>query len=129
MKVTLYILVSLIITGCSFNKEAYTQLKENKSSYSKLKMTKAVLVNSAVIYVTYNKESQSFKVELNSREAEEEIYIQKCLVNKKEAIVEVLTNSTYKWQKSFIVYSSVSPKKSTTLSCTLNIGDRFRVIF
>ena len=129
LKIAIYILTIFIITGCSYNKEVYTQLKENKSNYNKLKMTKAVLVKSAVVYVTYNKKSQSFKVELNSREPEEEIDIQKCLVNKKATTVEIFNSSTYQWQKSFIVYSLVTPKKSIILSCTLSSGDRFTVTF
>lgn len=128
-KVILYIFATILVVGCSSKNEAVAQLNANKNSYKKLKMTKALLVKSAVIYVTYNKESQSFKVELNSREPEEETDIQKCLVNKTKAIVEALKSSTYQWQNSFIVYSSVTPKKSTTLSCTLSSGDRFSVTF
>ena len=129
MKVALYILVILLMVGCSLKNEVYTQLKENKNSYKKLKMTKALLVKSAVLYVTYNKDSQSFKIELNSREEEAEVYIQKCLINKQVATVEAFNTTAYEWQKSFRVYSSISPKKSTILSCILSSGDRFRVIF
>ncbi len=128
MKIAIYILTIFLITACSSKNEAYNQLNRNKSSYNKLKMTKTVLLKSTIVYVTYNKDSKNFKVELNSRDREVDISLQKCLINKKEAIVEP-SSSTYKWQNSYIVYSSTSTKQSNLLNCALNSGDRFSLTF
>ena len=128
IKAVLYIFITILIVGCSSKNEAFAQLNRNKSSYNKLKMTKTVLVKSAIVHVTYNKKSNNFKVELNSRDREVDISLQKCLINKKEAIVEP-SSSSYKWQNSYIVYSSTSTNKSNLLSCTLNSGDRFSLTF
>ncbi len=127
MKVSLCLLTIFLITACSSKNEAFKQLNSNKNSYNKLKMTKTALLKSAVVYVTYNKDSKNFKVELNSRDRED-ISLQKCLIDKKEAIIEP-ASSSYKWQNSFMVYSSTSTKKSNLLSCTLTSGDRFSFIF
>jgi len=126
MKIAIYILTIFLITACSSKNEAYNQLNSNKSSYIKLKMTKTALLKSAIVYATYNKDSKSFKVELNSRDRED-ISLQKCLINKKEAIIEP-DSSSYRWQNSFIVYSTNS-SKGAKLNCTLTSGDRFSITF
>ena len=128
MKIIVSVLLIISIVGCSSNNKAYTQLKENKSSYNKLKMTKVALLKSAIVYATYNKESKSFKVELNSRDRDLDISLEQCLVNKKESLVEPFGNSSLEWQDSFMVYSPES-SKGTKLTCTLTSGDRFSFTF
>ena len=128
IKVALYILTTILIVGCSSKNEAFKQLDRNKNSYNKLKMTKTALLKSAIVYVTYNKKSKNFKVELNSRDREVEVGLQKCLINKKESAIEPSSNSSLDWQNSFIIYST-SSKNSTTFSCTLTSGDSFSLTF
>jgi len=128
MKIVLYILTIFLITSCSSNKEAFKLLDANSDSYDKLKMTKTALIESAVIYVTYNKKSNNFKIELNSRDRERDISIQKCSINKKDATIEP-SNGPYDWQKSYLVYSLMPYKRSVTLSCILDNNDRFSITF
>ena len=129
MKVALYILIATVMFGCSSNKEVFKQLKENTNSYSKLTMTKTALTKSAVVYITYNKKRNNFNIALNSRDSETEVVIQKCTINKKDAIIKLLNSGSIKWQDSYLVYSSEVSKKHTTLSCLLNSGDKFSVTF
>ena len=129
MKVALYILIATLMFGCSSNKEVFKQLRDNTISYSKLKMTKTALTKSAVVYVTYNKKSNNFNIALNSRDTEAEITIEKCLINKKDAVIEASNNSSLEWQDSYLVYTSEIAKKHATLSCTLNSSDKFSVTF
>jgi len=129
MKTVLYILFTLLIVGCSSKSETFKQLNANKNSYSKLQMTKIKLLKNTIVYITYNKQSKNYIVEIISRDREAEVTLDKCLFNKKEAIIEPINNENYEWQDSYLLYSLKSTTNSVKLDCTLTNGDKFSTTF
>jgi len=131
MKLYILIFFTLLISGCGSKSKVFNLIKQNQQQYKELKKSKKLLLESAVIYVE-QKSKSNFLVTINSRDREIGLFLTDCKINNKNAsIVKASSNNitSIDWLNSYEVMAEFNNKKTTTLMCALNNGDKFRVTF
>ena len=129
MKKLIYIIATFLIIACSSKDDTIKRLKSNVKSYQNLKYTKALTLKEAAIFLRYEK--NRFLISINSKDRDKDIFLNRCLINNKEASILVSNQSVIdgiNWLNSYELLFKDRAKK-IKLKCYLSNLESFSTTF